>query len=165
MLGIISELFGIIFNPIGFVIDVLKDSVVPRNGTVVYCNLGPIEHSGIYIECYRQILHRNRRGDIELVPPSDFTWSYGDTIYVSCNDDQSIKSDRAANRALTYYRSECWAAYDVVANNCHEFSVGCACDDFHSNAFTFFMLEVELKFSTQHNNWRMWKTENGKYLY
>jgi hypothetical protein len=165
MFGIFLELVSIVFNPIGFVLDVIRDSVVPRNGTVVYCKIGPFEHTGIYISAYRQILHRNRHGHIELVPPCEFTVNYGDTIYVSCNDNVSLESSRTADRALTYYKSESWEAYDIVGNNCHEFSVGCFTGNFHSNAFTFFMLEVELRLATNHKNWRMWKTENSNYLY
>jgi len=165
MLGTIFELIGIVLNPIGFVLDIIKESVVPRNGAIVFCKIGPLEHSGVYISSYRQILHRNRYGDIELVPPEVFTWNDGDTIFVSCHDSESIESSRTANRALAHYQSAFWEPYDIIKSNCHTLVANCVTAENENLAFTFFMLEVELRLSTGHNNWRMWKTDDGSYLY
>jgi len=164
MFGILFELIDILFNPIKFISDVVRDGVVPSNGAVVYCKIGPVEHTGIYLKGYRQILHRNRHGHIELVPPEDFTFNYGDTIYVSSYQCESIESSRAADRALNYYKSATWEPYDIVTSNCHKFTAGCITGDFNNNVFTFFMLDIEMRLATQHNNWRTWKVEDGNYL-
>ena len=165
MFGTLLEIIGIALNPIGFVLEIVKDSVVPRNGAVVYCKLGPFEHTGIYIKNYRQILHLNRHGYIELVPPEEFAFHFGGTIYVSCHQSESIESSGAANRALARYESDSWKKYDIVSNNCHEFTVGCITGIRENNAFTFFMLEIEIRFATMHNNWRSWTIEDGNYLH
>ena len=100
MLGIFLELIDIVLNPIGFVLDVVKDSVVPGNGTVVYCKIGPFEHTGIYVQNINRILHRTRNGYIEMVSPEEFTLFEGDTIYVSCHDSESVGSEQAARLAF-----------------------------------------------------------------
>jgi len=52
----------------GFVDYVFRDHVRPKIGSVVYCDLWMVEHSGIYIGNNR-IVHLDGSGKIEIVTP------------------------------------------------------------------------------------------------
>ena len=51
---------------------IVENNFEPDFGTIVYCDLGPAEHSGVYTR-NGKIAQLNGHGKIELVSPRQFT--------------------------------------------------------------------------------------------
>lgn len=126
---------------------IIETGYEPPPGTIVYCELGPAEHSGVYIG-KGTIVQLNRHGTIEAVSPETFTDSLATlnrTIMVPFDgnndyDDEPWKNCNTASlcgiadtaRTVVGKRRE----YNVILDNCHQFSAGCITGDF-SNATNF----------------------------
>ena len=145
-----------------FVDNCLRDKVAePAIGSIVYCELvmgGVLEHSGVYIGD-DQIVHLNRHGDIEAVSPDEFMDSptaIPISIYVSCNDTTPVGGAAIAKKAkgvIGVARN-----YNLIFNNCHQFTAGCMMDDSHfENSIIFLrMLKYEAKKHLSADSWRVW---------
>ncbi|MEZ2902138.1 lecithin retinol acyltransferase family protein [Acinetobacter terrestris] len=142
-----------------YVIDEIKGRTHPVRGSVVYCDLtlgnGIAEHTGIYIG-NNKIVHLNRYGFIEAVSPKQFIsgWTTGFNIYVSCQGDSAVGCDEAADFAESMVGSI--RNYNVLIDNCHQFSAGCLTKDPENyNNFLWF-LKDEAKKRLGADNWRLW---------
>jgi hypothetical protein len=163
LLKIFSEAVGIVVDPVKFIKDVVKESVVPRNGSIVYCNLYALEHSGIYIAKYQKIMHRNRHGDIEMVTPEEFGDNY-ESIFVSSYKSLPSGSNKAADNAMKIYNNNC-GTYDVISKNCHQFTAACLTGNININTMAFTHLKLIISDEMVFDNWRMWKKEGNEFLY
>lgn len=142
-----------------YLIDEIKGRVLPVRGSVVYCDLtlgnGIAEHTGIFVGNDR-IVHLNRHGFIEAVSPKQFIsgWTTGFNIYVSCQGDIAVGCDEAADFAESMVGST--RNYNVIMDNCHQFSAGCLMKDPENyNNFLWF-LKDEAKKRLGTDNWRLW---------
>ena len=126
--------------------------IFPERGCVVYCNLGlpgmlSTEHTGIYVGDNR-IVHLNGKGEVESVNSAEFLSRLGGlnpaiSIYVSTKavsyinvpliKEISAGSDIVADRALAQVKNK--VKYDLLKNNCNNFTVGCLTGYFNNNSF------------------------------
>ena len=139
-----------------FVDNVFRDKVEPEVGSVVYCDLafGYAEHSGIYIGG-NQIVHLNKYGEIETVSPSSFIdGTTAISIYVSCYDTYAIGCKSTAQRAKNMIGTD--RNYNVIFDNCHQFSSGCLTGDFDNSDSFLWMLKHTANDKLQANSWRVW---------
>lgn len=67
------------------IISEAKDDIQPTLGSIVYCNQGDFEHSGIYIGD-DMVIHLNQAGRIEKVSVNDFTSTDYTDIWFPSND-------------------------------------------------------------------------------
>lgn len=129
----------------------------PALGSVVYCDLaGLVEHSGIYVGG-GMIIHFNRHGVVERVTAEAFTSKAAHpAIYVSCGADGPVGDRQAFVRALAYERSGHPKPYNVVFNNCHNFSSACLTGqpDNADTFLTFLRYTAEKRISA--TRWRAW---------
>lgn len=146
-------------NILESVVDTCRDSVIPRAGCIVYCDMycGYAEHSGIYIG-NNEIVHLNGDGCIEVVNPKGFMANTtAVNIYVSCEgsyvSNQQYVAD-IATQMLGRYRS-----YNVLIDNCHQFVSGCLSGDFENSCSFMWMLKDEAKKHIGANTWRHWDDE------
>ena len=140
--------------------------VNPVPGSIVYCDLGVgnAEHSGIYIGGGR-IVELSGSGRIVKVSPRQFTdniTTIDKTIYVSAVGDgcHAIGSQMVAHRAETMIGKE--RNYNLIMDNCHQFTAGCILDDFdNSNNFLWMLKDVVQKDMNQGNamQWLVWDWE------
>ena len=152
-----------------FVDNVIKDTVHPVKGSVVYCELvfGSAEHSGIYIGD-NKIVHLDGSGNIEIVTPMAFLGRLGGlnsamSIYVSCNvDSLPVGGDAIARKAKSMVGKR--REYNVILDNCHQFTSGCITGNFENPDNFLWMLKDTAKNKISANSWRVWKTINGKYI-
>lgn len=137
---------------------------VPDMGSPVWCHLGGsyLNHSGIYIGCGK-IVELQGNGRIAEVTLREFlsnvtTWS--DEIFFAATEDgtRALGSMRVARRALDMRDQS--TDYNLVLNNCHQFTSGCLSGDFRNadTAFTFLEMTTrdELNGGDQ-IRWVKWK--------
>lgn len=128
-------------------------------GSVVYCNLAVLgEHSGIYVGNNR-IAHLDGNGGIELVSPKEFLARLDGknpaiSIYVSGKNGSSIGSNDIARRAMSMVGGS--RDYNLVLDNCHQFTAGCLSGNFENACNFFWMLEMEAKDKLTSNEWCIW---------
>jgi hypothetical protein len=106
----------------------------PAIGSLVYCQLGPVEHSGIYIG-NNQIVQLNGKGLIECVSPNTFTnhiTTFDPDIFIQCHTRtrEPIGNARIAGRAMDQLNKK--RNYHLLMDNCHQFSAGCISGDFEN---------------------------------
>ncbi len=141
--------------------NIIKDKVKPKQGSVVYCDLPVGEHSGIYVG-YNKIVHLNGDGRIEKVSPSQFLSRLGGlntamSIYVSCDGKHSVGSSIDADFASSQIGKK--RDYNLLLDNCHQFTSGCLTADFENSDNFLWMLKVTAKNEIEASNWRVWDLE------
>lgn len=137
----------------------IRDCVKPARGSVVYCDLACIaEHSGIYIGD-GNIIHLDGSGAIEVVTKEGFINRLGGmnvamSIYVSCLNNSSYGSESTANRAISMLGNK--RNYNIIFNNCHQFTAGCITGDFDNSNNFLWMLKYTTEKEFGVNSWRVW---------
>lgn len=105
----------------------------PSPGSLVYCQLVTAEHSGIYIG-NNQIVHLNGRGEIEVVSLEKFTdhlTTLDLDIFVPIGiDNKPVGSEAFAANAKTKIGEK--RSYNLIMDNCHQFSAGCISGNFEN---------------------------------
>lgn len=157
-----SALGGHVAMNIGqsFIDNVILDKVHPTRGCVVYCDLAmAAEHSGIYVGDGR-IVHLDGSGKIEMVSAEEFIGRLGGlnpalSIYVSCDDDGATGSKRAAQRACAALGGK--RNYNVILDNCHQFSSGCLTGSFDNADNFLWMLKHTAEQKINVTKWRVWE--------
>ena len=137
--------------------------VNPIPGSIVYCDLGAghAEHSGVYIGGGR-IVELSGSGRIVKVSPRQFTdniLTIDKTIYVSAARDggHAIGSQMIAYRAETMIGKE--RNYNLIMDNCHQFTAGCILDDFDNPNNFLWMLKDVVQNDMNHGDavqWLVW---------
>jgi hypothetical protein len=142
-----------------FIDNVLRDRVdEPAIGSLVYCDLLMAEHSGIYIGD-GQIVHLDGDGTICMVSHQEFLdrldgLNTAISIYVSCVADGPVGDAQAARRALDMVGRT--RNYNMLLDNCHQFSAGCLTGDFENAVNFFLLLERLARSELGMDNWRVW---------
>jgi len=130
--------------------------VMPEKGSVLYCDLsfGIAEHSDIYVGDNR-IVHLNGKGEIEAVSPAAFLSPFVlQDIYVSCMENSAVGSERVATRALSMVGKK--RNYNLVMNNCHQFTTGCLTEDFENSSNLLTFLKMQAKDTLGADTWHLW---------
>ncbi|BEE05103.1 MULTISPECIES: lecithin retinol acyltransferase family protein [Aeromonas] len=155
--------FNFLLNNLGksFVDNVVKERVRPKIGSVVYCELlfGAGDHSGIYLG-RDKIAHLDGGGQIEVVSSSVFLDRLGGfnsaiSIYVSCRDSSPVGNKKYAERARNHIGVS--RDYNVILDNCHQFTSGCITGDFENADNFMWMLKHTASKSLDVNNWLVWE--------
>ena len=143
--------------------NVLRKTVTPIEGSVVYCVLTGVEHSGIYVGGGK-IVHLDGSGKVESVTPEIFLdrldgLNQAITIYVSCdNTGYPVGSFLAASRARTEVGKK--RKYSLVSKNCHQFIAGCLMDNFEIPCSTFSSLKKLTKTEIGLKDWKAWESSD-----
>ena len=158
----------------------VENNFEPDFGTIVYCDLGPAEHSGVYTR-NGKIAQLNGHGKIELVSPRQFTDSMSTVnkkIMVPFPADDPIGnwddwweyvgpvSDYyIGKRALSMIGKK--RDYNIVLDNCHQFCAGCITGEFDNETNFLVFLEdlIEQKVNLGHSiTWSEWDWENDQLI-
>jgi len=130
--------------------------VTPAIGSVVWCELaGHFEHSGIYIGKNR-IIHLDGDGTIVSTSARKFKsrlfgLNPAINVYVSTQNGVSVGSRVVAQRAeqmIGQYRE-----YNLLFDNCHQFTAGCLTGDFENSNNFFWLLEMTIEEEYGSVNW------------
>ena len=134
-------------------------SGLPVPGTPVYCNLALVaEHTGIYIGD-NKIVHLNGDGRIEAVTPRVFVNRLDGinpavSIYFAAVGGKAVGTQKIADRARAMIGKR--RDYNVLLDNCHQFTCGCLSGDFENpcNYFTLVQAEIWSRFGIF--SWKEW---------
>lgn len=109
-------------------------------GSVLFCKLGPAEHTGVYIGDGK-IVELSGNGKIQITNPAGFVagFPYTTKIYVACDSNVPISRDSIARRAKHLVGHE--RSYNVFFDNCHQFTAGCITGQYENNNNYFYLLE------------------------
>lgn len=137
----------------------IRDKVAkPAVGSILYTDLfvGTAEHSGVYVGNGR-IIQLSGTGSIVSVTPQQFIeGATGVSIYVSCHDGRAIGSEVVAERAKLYREAVVSRSYNVIMDNCHQFSSSCVLGQ-PDNADNFlWMLKHTCEKKMGVTEWRVW---------
>lgn len=134
----------------------------PTPGTPVFCDLAvAVEHTGIYIGRNR-IVHLEGDGNIRSVSPEEFVARLDGKnpsrkIYFAANNDKSLGNTEVAQRARNMRNG--FRNYNVLLDNCHQFTCGCLSGNFENPCNFFWLVEQEIKSQNGIENfvWQEWK--------
>lgn len=149
-------------NLIGsFVDNVCRDKVSAKPGSVLYFEMafGAAEHSGIYVG-NGEVVELSGEGDIQQVSVPEFLCvpALVDTaisIYVSSKDGHAVGSQAVARRARSMVGSR--RNYNLILDNCHQFTSGCLTGDFENADNFLWMLKDTAKKRLGADEWRVWE--------
>lgn len=110
-------------------------TIEPAIGSLVYCQLSTAEHSGIYIG-EGKIIELTGKGYVNLVTPKGFTnnlFSTDKDIFIPVN--RQTRKPMGNISIATRAKLNTWRKrdYNVLKDNCHQFSVGCMTDNFEND--------------------------------
>ena len=138
----------------------IKETVKPVKGSVLYCDLGGVaEHSGIYIG-NGKIVHLDGSGQVEIITQEGFLnrlsgFNTALSIYVSCsNEGKPIGSINTSDRAIEVAGNR--RNYNLILDNCHQFTSGCITGDFENSDNFFWMLKETVEQYYAAYSWRVW---------
>jgi hypothetical protein len=81
-------------------------------------------------------------------------WNTAISIYVSCNNGSPVGSKKTAKLAKSKIGQR--IEYDVILNNCHQFTAGCLIGDF-DNGYNFLtFLKDVVRSELDSDEWRVW---------
>jgi len=141
----------------------------PEIGAVIYCDLGLVEHSGIYVG-NKEVVQLNSSGEIEKVSLHKFTdsiltlnpiirvpFNNSDDKYTYDYTANSIGSRVVATNARKMIGKQ--REYCMLMDNCHQFCAGCLTGEFE-NAINFLIfLKDEVEECINNGNpvkWEYW---------
>lgn len=139
--GAQSEIVGSFFNK----------KVAPEPGCIVICKIagGLAEHSGVYVGD-GLVVELNGNGYIQKVSMDEFLHDgltrTGALIYVACDSSNKVLHDSTiatrANERVGHARD-----YNLIMDNCHQFTAGCITGDFDNvdNFFVFLAHSIKHK--------------------
>lgn len=139
--------------------------VRPRAGSVVSCGLsGVLDHSGVFVGGY-SIVELEGEGDIRRIDADTFVTSSAirhSTIYIACDEKTAVPlgARRVAQRAINNAGGK--RDYNLILDNCHQFSSGCLSGNFENNDNFFWMLEDTIEERLNGGNsiaWKVWNHE------
>lgn len=146
----------------------IRDHVRPVIGSIVYCNLGFgfAEHSGIYVG-NGEIVHLNGDGVVEKVSAKTFLARNGGlnpaiTIWVSCSGATPVGSEAVGRLAVAKIGST--REYQIVLDNCHQFTSGCLTGDFENCDNFWWLLRLAVKRHLCGDGWVNWETCGTEFL-
>ena len=120
-----------------------------------------VEHTGIYIGRNR-IVHLEGDGNIRSVSPEEFVARLdgknpSHKIYFAASNDKSLGNTDVAQRARNMRNG--FRNYNVLFDNCHQFTCGCLTGKFENPNNFFWMVENEIKLQYAIENfvWQEWK--------
>lgn len=151
----------------------IEENYEPPPGTVVYCELGPAEHSGIYVGGGK-IVQLNAKGNIVSVGLSTFTDSpatIDDTILVP-HDGSTVVSEAwkygsavASSYVADNARDRVGKAreYNLILDNCHQFCSGCITKKYDNGDKFLWMLKLTVQHEVNYGDpvlWFAWNWRN-----
>ena len=142
--------------------NIVHDRVIPQRGSIVYCTMWGVEHTGVYIG-NNQIVDLNGNGKIQIQSIKSFLEGTNAlVIYVACDGFEPLYLDSIADNALNQVGLT--REYNFLMENCHKFTSCCITGDFDNDNIlnTFMSLEelIQKTFVVEEFTWKIWDLDN-----
>ena len=128
-------------------------------GSVVYHSMvsEQIEHSGIYVGGHNMVSLARSGKIVKESVPKFLEGASNRTIYVSCTGESAVGTRKVAARArkMVGKRRE----YNMILDNCHQFTSGCLTGDFEGAGNFLAFLKNTAADVLGADNWRIWGRE------
>jgi hypothetical protein len=128
--------------------DIVDQRPALKNGAIVWCDLGlgSAEHTGIYIGDNR-IIELNGDGYLRKLSLNEFVncsdYRTGISLYSLCDVYGEVLSDSLiAYRANKFWEEKEKRGYNLLFDNCHQFTAGCITGNLVNPFKTFESLKV-----------------------
>ena len=138
----------------------VRDKVCPKPGSVLYFEMAfaAAEHSGIYVG-EGEVVELSGEGTIQKVSVSEFLdvpfiVNTAISIYVSSKDGHAVGSEAVARRARSMVG--CRRDYNLILDNCHQFTSGCLTGDFENSDNFLWLLKDSAKKHLGADEWSVW---------
>lgn len=136
----------------------IKNAVMPEVGSILYCKIYNVEHTGIYIG-NGEIVELLGTGEVIKTTFLNFTErTRGAYIYLATDlDGKPVYCKKLAKRAKKMIGQR--FKYHFVINNCHKFVAGTILQNYNLNIFnnSFLFLERTIRKELNNNNKIQWK--------
>ena len=143
-----------------FVDNVIRDKVHACVGSVLYYEMafGAADHSGVYVG-NGKVVELCGDGWVRKVPIGEFMDApalvrTGRSLYVSSRNGCGVGSEAIANRALSMVGT--YRDYNLLLDNCHQFTSGCVAGDFENSDNFLWMLKHTVSKKMFADEWRVW---------
>lgn len=141
--------------------NVFRETVEPVVGSILHCSLFGVEHTGVYVGA-GEIVELLGTGSIRATSRSGFVdGTNAITVYIACDDELPIGSLAVAERAKRKIGTA--RDYNLLLDNCHQFTVGCITGNFENPCNYFWMVESEISSTLNAGRsvtWRAWTLPN-----
>lgn len=150
----------------GLVDTVFRDHAEPGLGSILKCDLGPFEHTGVYVGDGK-IVHLLGTGEVTLSGAGEFIGYNAMHIYVCCDakSGRPLEGSAIAREAMQMVgRSR---RYNIIFDNCHQFTSSCMTLDPDNWTKLFSLLEVVIQKrmnAGKRIDWRIWN-HDGHYTH
>lgn len=144
--------------------NVFRDPVVPVPGSILHCALFGVEHTGVYLG-KGLIVELQGSGHVSETTPWGFiNGTNAVTVYVACAGTQPLGGAAIARRAKKQVSRS--RDYNLLLDNCHQFTSGCLSGDFENSDNFFWMVEMAIEKHLNHGQsitWRAWAREGNDF--
>lgn len=140
--------------------DLIEGSVVYQNLDLPVPGLGGVfDHSGIYVGDHRVVSLSGDGGIIEQGTANFIEGGWNRPIWASCKGGLAVGKPSVAKLARKKVGES--REYNILFDNCHQFTSGCLTGDFESadNFLTFLKDTVRRELGA--DNWRVWDRDGA----
>ena len=134
-------------------------------GSVVYQDLDVpgfgdlFEHSGIHVGGY-EVVSLSSSGEVISESTGDFLEGGSNRfIWVSCRGGRAVGKGIVADRAQAMVGHK--RDYNIVIDNCHQFTSGCLTNDFENFDKALLLLKNTARVVLRADNWRVWDRDGA----
>ena len=141
-----------------------KTKILPYKGSIIKTDLiFGYDHTGIYVGDNKVVELNGDQGDILCVDSDFFAGGDYKNIYIACDEKMNaIYNESIVYRALAMVGKR--REYQVLFNNCHQFTSGCITNEFENHDNFLWMLERTIQERMNHGKaitWACWKRKEG----
>lgn len=136
----------------------------PALGSVVYTDMGPAAHSGIYVG-RGEIVSLSGDGEVVRESREGFVDGIlkGPNIYVSCSRGKAVGDEYAAFRADQLVGRH--LDYHFILDNCHQFAAGCLTGEFDNEVILLLGLMWQARKTLGATSWACWGPERERFSF
>ena len=138
--------------------------ILPHKGSIIKTDLiFGYDHTGIYVGDNKIVELNGDQGDILCVDSNFFAGGAYKNIFIACDVKINVLYDEnIMYRALEMVGKR--RKYQVLFNNCHQFTSGCITNEFENSDKFLWMLEMTIRQRLNKGKaitWACWEKEDG----
>ena len=142
----------------------LNTKILPQKGSIIKTDLiFGYDHTGIYVGDNKIVELNGDQGEILCVDSNFFAGGAYKNIYIACDEKMNaVYNENIVYRALEMVGKH--RGYQVLFNNCHQFTSGCITNEYENSDKFLWMLEMTIREKMNKGKaitWACWEKEEG----